>query len=164
MDKIQKTLIKAGHKDLAQEYFNKVAGKEESSLREIQKNLNDIKKIKIIDKGVISAHERNIKVFKELVDNIKNFEKKYSSLVDPRYPEPELLENFKRDLSNNISSFRNSLKGWIDKRQEVLRGFWKYPIDEKILNKFLRFYRYAEAMRKEAENLYDLTNFKLKFK
>jgi len=164
MDKIQRTLIKAGHKDLAQEYFNKIAGKEESSLREIQKNLNDIKKLKIIDKGVINSHERNIKVLKELVDNIKNFEKKYDSLVDPKYPEPELLENFKRDLSDNISSFRNGLKWWIDKRQVAKRGLESYPMDEKILNGFLKFYRYAETMMKEAENLHDLTNFKLKFK
>lgn len=47
MDKIQKILIKAGRKDLAQEYFKKIAGKYDEQKRIIEKALKPIKVDKI---------------------------------------------------------------------------------------------------------------------
>jgi hypothetical protein len=90
MDKIQKTLIKAGRKDLAQEYFNRVAKKIIASsdytasewveqveiiLKKIHTELDRIKKEKAIHAGSESGLKHDMKFlmdwWKELDKGLK---------------------------------------------------------------------------------------------
>jgi len=87
MDKIQKTLIKAGHKDLAQEYYNKIAKapEPEDALKFFQKRLPIYKMlIKAIpsDKkwGVEEEAEKNRKKVIDLVKRMKNDIKKLENI------------------------------------------------------------------------------------
>jgi len=62
MDKIQRTLIKAGHKNLAQEYYNKIAGKYTNVVEEWEKRLEEVSK------------KEWKKFFREFVKNLKGKE------------------------------------------------------------------------------------------
>ena len=131
MDQIQKTLIKAGRKDLAQKYYIKIAGSKPIRLKSFGQS--DADKKKIIER--FHEHSDYGKHYRKLINNLYKDSDKYGKSDDIR------------DTVNLLPKPR--LDYWYKKIETII----KKELKDEISAREFEIYEYEEDIKKEKEKL-----------